>query len=194
MGIFMKPWFATAVFVAAVGFWAFTVAPWGLWHEQTTSTRLELRGDTYQRQTAASPEFSLSGGPTTLMIAAAPSVGDSLMAAVSWELIPTPPRAGAVERGNEGLVSPYLESGTYDFASDLGVDPNGRFRLRLSAASDAAASITATVTEQRGYWHGVPVYGIVLLAGIAYIGLTVVPRRRRYQADPLIVVGQRHEA
>ena len=192
MGIFIKPWFATAVFVAAVGVWAFTIGPWGLWHEQTTSTRLELRGDTYQRRTAASPEFALSGGPTTLMISAAPSVGDSLMAAVSWELIPTPPRVGAVERGNEGLVSPYLESGTYDFASDLGVDPNGRFRLRLSAASDAAASITATVTEQRGYWHGVPVYGIVLLAGIAYIGLTVVPRRRRYQADPVMFAGQWH--
>ena len=194
IGIFMKPWFATAVFVAAAVVWAFTIGPWGLWHEQTTSTRLELRGDTYQRQTAASPEFSLSGGRTTLMISAVPSVGGSLMAAVSWELIPTPPRVGAVERGNEGLVSPYLESGTYDFASDLGVEPNGRFRLRLSAASDAAASISATVTEQRGYWHGVPVYGIVLLAGIAYIGLTVVPRRRRYQADPLIVAGQRHEA
>lgn len=194
MGIFIKPWFATAVFVAAVGVWAFTIGPWGLWHEQTTSTRLELRGDTYQHQTAASPAFSLSGGPTTLMIAAAPSVGDSLMAAVSWELIPTPPRVGAVGRGHEGFVSPYLESGTYDFANDLGVDPNGGFRLRLSAASDAAASITAIVTAQRGYWHGVPVYGIVLLAGIAYIGLTVVPRRRRYLADPLIVVGQRHEA
>ena len=195
MGIILKPWFAVAVLVAAVGVWAFTIGPWGAWHEHATSTRLELRGDTYQRQTATSPAFSLSGGPTTLRISAAPSADASLIAAVSWELIPSPPRSAPPRGGAEGFMSPKLEAGPYNFADDLGVDPSGGFRLRLSATSDAAASITATVTEQGGYWHGIPVFWIVLLAGIAYIGITVVLMRRQYAANPAVVgrLHQRHE-
>ena len=195
MGIILKPWFAVVVLVAAVGVWAFTIGPWGAWHEHATSTRLELRGDTYQRQTATSPAFSLSGGPTTLRISAAPSADASLIAAVSWELIPTPPRGAPPRGGTEGFMSPKLEAGPYNLADDLGVDPSGGFRLRMSATSDAAASITATVTEQGGYWHGIPVFWIVLLAGIAYIGITVVLMRRQYAANPAVVgrLHQRHE-
>lgn len=131
-----------------------------------------------------------------MRISATPSAGASpasrsLIADVSWELIPTP-RGAHPTGGNEGLISPKLEAGPYNFANDLGVDPSGGFRLRMSATSDSAASITATVTEQGGYWYGIPVFWIVLLAGIAYIGLTVVPLRRQYAPDPL-VVRQRHE-
>ena len=197
MGIVLKPWFAVVVLVAAVGVWAFTVGPWGPWREHTTSTRLELRGDTYQRQTATSPSFSLSGGPTTLRITATPSAGGSpasrpLIADVTWELIPTPPRGAHSTGGNEGLMCPKLEAGPYSFANDLAVDPSGGFRLRMSATSDSAASITGTVTEQTGYVYGIPVFWIVLLVGIAYIGLTVVLLRRQYAPNPL-VVRQRHE-
>jgi hypothetical protein len=195
VGIILKPWFAVVVLVAAVGVWAFTIGPLGAWHEHTTSTRLDLRGDTYQRQTATSPAFSLSGGPTTLKISAAPSAGASLIADVSWKLIPTPPRGAPPRGGNEGLMSPKLEAGPYNLANDLGVDPSGGFRLRISATSDSAASITATVTQQGGYWRGIPVFWIVLLAGIVYIGITVVLMRRQYAANPAVVgrLHQRHE-
>jgi hypothetical protein len=193
MGVITKPWFAIAVVLAAIGVWAFTIGPWGSWHERTTSTRLVLRGDTYRRQTLVSPAFSLNGGPATLRIKAVPPAGKSLMASVRWELIPTTPAADAAEQGSAGLTSPNLETGPYELGNGSGRHPGGGFRLRLSAAADSAAAITAAITEQRDFWHGIPVYGIILLAGVAYIGLTVVPRLRLWQHEPWIVGGHRHE-
>src|SRR5665647_1505582 len=52
MRIVLKPWFAVVVLLAAISVWALTVAPWGPLHERTAvSSRLEVRGDTYRRQT-----------------------------------------------------------------------------------------------------------------------------------------------
>jgi len=78
MRIVLKPWFAVVVLLAAISVWALTVAPWGPLHERTAvSSRLEVRGDTYRRQTVISPPFSLSGDPSTIRILATPSTSAS---------------------------------------------------------------------------------------------------------------------
>ena len=195
----LKPWFSVVVLLAAISVWAFTVAPWGPPHERTAvSSRLEVRGDTYRRQSVTSPLFSLSGGPSTIRILAAPSTSASpassaLIANVTLRLIPTgtPERRSLGE--DEGLMSPTLDSGAMNLADAFGARPRGGFRMSVGATSNTAATITATATELRGYWLGIPVFWIILLVGAAYIGLNVVLQRRQYPPN-LIVIAPRRDS
>jgi hypothetical protein len=199
MRIVLKPWFSVVVLLVAIAVWAFTIGDWGPWHVQTAaSSRLQLRGDTFTRQTVTSPPFSLSGGPATLRVSASPatsaaSSGQTLIVDAQWSLLPASPRKTGAMGGDEGLLSPTLDTGPMSLAGiEDGSNPRGGFRMRVSASSNANATITATVTELRGYWHGIPVFWIILAAGVAYIGLNVILLRRQYPPNS-IVVPQRHE-
>jgi hypothetical protein len=192
MKVLLKPWFAVALLAVAVAVWAFTVGPWGPWRYETTSVRLETQGTAVARQSARSPQLSLNGGPATLKVSAAPAASTTLIADVRWRLIPTPSRHSQAASGDEGLMSPDLVAGPYDLKDDLGLEPSGGFRLDVSAASDAPALIVATIAEERGYWFGVPAFGLILAAGLAYVGLAVALERRQYPPNPPLA-RQRHE-
>jgi hypothetical protein len=197
MGLLLKPWFAVAVLVAAIGLWAFTVGPWGPWRYERTDVRLKLRGDTYKRQTSITPQFALNGGPATLKIAAAPPKSvllprKTLIADVHWQFIPLAPRASGNASGDEGLMSPDLATGPMELLDDHGASLRGRFRLAIGATGNAPMTITAAVTAERGYWYGIPVFWIILAAGLVYLGLNVILLRRQYPPNrPL--ARQRHE-
>jgi len=199
MRIVLKPWFAVVVLLAAISVWALTVAPWVPLHERTAvSSRLEVRGDTYRRQTVISPPFSLSGGPSTIRILATPSTSASsasgaLIANVSWQLIPIKTRDTRPIGEDVGLMYPALDTGAMNVAYAFGARPRGGFRMSVGATSNTAATITATVTELRGYWLGIPVFWIILLLGAVYIGLNVVLQRRQYPPN-LIVIAPRRDS
>jgi hypothetical protein len=63
--------------------------------------------------------------------------------------------------------------------------------MSVGATSNTAATITATVTELRGYSLGIPVFWIILLVGAAYIGLNVVLQRRQYPPNPIVIAPRR---
>ena len=200
MRILLKPRFAVLVLMAAMSVWAFTVGPWGSLRERTAaSSRLEVRGDTYKIQSVISPTFSLSGGPSTIRIVAAPGTGaspdgSSLIASVSWRLVPAGTCASPAALIHQGFMSPELDSGATDLADVMGSDPSGRYRMSLAAKSDTSATITATLVAQRGYWRGIPVWYFILLAGVVYMGIAVWWKRREYPPSTwLSPHAQRHE-
>jgi len=88
---------------------------------------------------------------------------------------------------------PALDTGAMNVAYAFGARPRGGFRMSVGATSDTAATITATVTELRGYWLGIPVFWIILLLGAVYIGLNVVLQRRQYPPN-LIVIAPRRDS
>jgi len=145
-----------------------------------------------------SPPFSLSGGPSTIRILATPSTSASsasgaLIANVSWQLIPIKTRDTRPIGEDVGLMYPALDTGAMNVAYAFGARPRGGFRMSVGATSDTAATITATVTELRGYWLGIPVFWIILLLGAVYIGLNVVLQRRQYPPN-LIVIAPRRDS
>jgi hypothetical protein len=193
MRLLLKPWFAVVVLLAAVAIWAFTIGPWGPAHGDRTAVvlHLALHGSTNERRTATSAVFRLSGSPAILRISAAPApeaspTTVSLIADVGWDVVPMPSRMGASLSGDEGLMSPALTTRGIAITNEAGRSPRGSFRMRISALSDVPATITATVSEPggRGYLFGVPVLWIIIAAGVAYIGLTVVLLRRQYPPNP----------
>ena len=193
MRLLLKPWFAVVVLLAAVAIWAFTIGPWGPAHGDRTAVvlRLALHGNTYKRRTATSAMFRLGGSPAILTISAAPApeaspTSVSLIADVGWDVVAMPPREEASLSGDEGLMSPALTTGGIAIANEAGRSPRGSFRMRISALSDIPATITATISEPggNGYLFGVPVLWIIIAAGVAYIGLTVVLLRRQYPPNP----------
>jgi hypothetical protein len=199
MKLLTKPWFAVVVLLAAVAVWIFTVGPWGPWQTRTVATsRLDLRDQTYRRRASTSPAFALHGGPATIRIAAAAAqstspTGVTLIADVRWSFIPT--RSGETRSlgDDEGLMSPALDTGPVELSAPLDPNPRGAFRMRVSAISNAPATITTTITELRGYWHDVSVIWIILVAGAAYIGLNVMLKRRQYPPNPVVILPRRDQ-
>ena len=72
---------------------------------------------------------------------------------------------------------PALDTGAMNVAYAFGARPRGGFRMSVGATSDTAATITATVTELRGYW----------------LGINVVLQRRQYPPN-LIVIAPRRDS
>jgi len=195
MTVLLRPWFAVMVLLVTAAVWAFTLGPWGQRRGERApiSTRLELRGDTYKSETATSAPFDLSGNPLTLRITGAPSQRSSLIATVEWRLIPGRPSAEPPIGGSQGFMNDQLDTGTLSLAEEYGTIPRGTYRMRVSAVGSTAATITVTVAEpsRRGYPQAAAVIGVVVVVGVAYIGLSVFLLRRRFQPNPLVNVQRR---
>jgi hypothetical protein len=169
MAVLRKPWVAWVVVLAVVAVCGVTLGPM---RDRSHSVRVDLSGSAGARRQAASPTFSLGGGPATLTVSATPSAaraGDgSVIVAVDWALMPQ--TSGVrVTSGSDGLMSPTLVAGPTDLRDDAGATLSGRYRLAVNAAGYQASTVTTTVTEHGIYWHRVPILWVVVLAGVACV-------------------------
>ena len=199
MRLLMKPWFALVVALVVLAVWAATTGPWGPLraHSRTAlAWRVAVSTRPAARHVALSPPLILTGDPARLrFFASPPSDGREAtgfpVADVRWAIL----GAGAVPSGDAGLMPAEPNSGSIRLGSEKGSGLHGTYRLRVTTRLTSPGEIGATIVERRDYRQasvgGVPIFWVILLAGTAYVSLTVVLLRRKYPPNPVMTPSQR---
>ncbi len=194
MSILRKTWFAILVTGLALAAWAVTVGPLGPWQKHpVTSLRWQSTSGTGEEQAAWSPAFSLSGAPARLRVGAVlphdAAAGTQWAAAsLTWKLT----SRGTTQPEASGDVSftasgPYHASRETALSDDGGGRPRGSFRLHTDLMATAGTVVTLTISEERGYVAGFPVFWLIVFGGTAYVAVTEALSLRGRRARRVIM-------
>lgn len=87
------------------------------------------------------------------------------------------------------------DTGPIALGGTTGSGLHGKYRLRISTMLLSPGTISAILSEQRGYRRGyvagVPIFWLILLAGGIYAGFNVMLLRRQYPPSPMVIAPRR---